>query len=288
MEPLMEIEGLAKRYDDFSLDNVSLVVQPGLVVGMVGPNGAGKTTVLKAMLGLIAPDAGTIRLFGSQDIDRCKERIGVVFDTCPFLGSMSVRDVARLGKAVYHSWDPALFEGLCRQFDLAVKKRVEDLSRGMGMKLSLAFALAHHPDLLVLDEATAGLDPMARDEVLDILRHFMEDDSHGILMATHITSDLEKMGDEILCIDKGAIVFDEMKDAISDIAGIAHCRTSDSQTIAAAAFPGRDACKAMQRGLSIDILVPDRFDFAKRFPAIAVERASVENYMAFMLKGESL
>lgn len=288
MEPLISIQGLSKRYEGFALEDVNLAVEPGMVVGIVGPNGAGKTTILKSILGLITPDAGTVELFGSENVDAAKKRIGVVFDTCAFLASLRLRDVGKIGAATYGTWDAALFEELCGRFAIEPKKRVKDLSRGMGMKLSLAFALAHRPELLILDEATAGLDPMARDEVLDILRGFMEDETHGILMATHITSDLEKMGDEIICIDNGRIIFDEAKETISDMAGIARCRAADVEAIVASGFADAADCKVMARGLSTDLLVPDRLRFAQRFPDISVERASVEEYMAFILKGESL
>lgn len=293
MEPLIRATDVTKRYDGFVLEDVSLVVEPGFVVGLIGPNGAGKTTLLKSILGLVEPDAGTIRLFGehldSTNAPALKQRIGVVFDTCPFLTTMRVRDVARLGSATYDAWDAPFFDDLCERFGLDGKKHAKDLSRGMGMKLSLTFALAHHPDLLILDEATAGLDPLARDEMLDLLRAFMEDERHGILMATHITTDLEKIADVIACIDGGRVLFAAERDIICDAAGIAHCRAAELEAIADSAFARQGAClKAMHRGLSTDVLVPDRLAFAQAFPNISVERVSIEDYMALTLKGESL
>lgn len=292
MEPLIEAKGLVKRYDGFTLEDAALVVEPGYVVGLIGPNGAGKTTLLKCLLGLVRPDAGTVRLFGrtldEADAAQLKERIGVVFDTCPFLATMRVRDVAKLGKAAFRRWDGSRFSALCSQFGLDQKKYVKGLSRGMGMKLQLAFALAHNPDLLVLDEATAGLDPMARDEVLDILRAFMEDERHGILMATHITTDLEKIADVIECIDGGRILFTCPKEAICDDAGIARLRAAELEALAAALAAERSGFKVLRRPMGADLLVPDRMAFAKRFPAIGVERVSIEDYMTLTLKGEAL
>ena len=297
MSELIKVEHLTKRYSDFALCDASIYVEPGRVVGLIGSNGAGKTTILKAILGLISPDEGEISLFGSDSkeaghtashaIDAVKERIGVVLDTCAFLTTMRVKDVESLGRASYPKWDSALFEKLCKKFDLGFKKQVKDLSRGMGMKLTLAFALAHHPDVLILDEATAGLDPLARDEILDILRDFMSDESHGILMATHITTDLEKIADEVVCIDNGRILFSMSKEAICDEAGIAHCRKSDIERLQNSGW-AKGELKMLPHGYGIDVLVPDRFSFASEFEDIPVERASIEEYMALTLKGESL
>ena len=181
-------------------------------------------------------------------------------------------------------------------FGLAPDKKVTDLSRGMGMKLSLAFALAHHPQLLILDEATAGLDPLARDEVLDMLRAFMAGDAtpgaalaetpaesaRGILMSSHITSDLEKIADRIVCIDEGRKIFDADKDEICNMAGIAHCKSSQLESIAAvlsgtAEAPGAPAVRVIVGKYSTDLLVPDRFAFAQAFPEIPVEPATLDD-----------
>lgn len=292
MEHLIEAKGLTKRYDGFTLDAVDLVVPTGTVVGFVGSNGAGKTTTLKLLLGLVRADGGRISLF-DEVIDgdvpvSVKQRIGVVLDTCAFTRDSIVRDVATIGRIAYETWDAGLFSRLCDRFDLAPKKKVQELSRGMSMKLSLAFALAHRPQLLILDEATAGLDPLARDEVLDLLREFMVDGDHGILMSTHITSDLERIADEVVCVDGGRMVFDLPKDAICDEAGIAHCRAAEVERIAKSGFFAPGTMHALRQAYGTDVLVPDRFAFASAFDDIAVERISIEEYMALMLKGEVL
>lgn len=294
MGNMISVQGIAKRYDGFSLENVTFSVSSGCVVGLIGSNGVGKTTILKVILGLTKPDAGTVELLGCNphalasetEMDKVKARVGVVFDTCSFPVVSRVSDIGALGRAAYRSWDQAEFEALCLEFGLEMRKTVNDLSRGMGMKLTLAFALSHQAELLILDEATAGLDPMARDEVLDILRSFMEDEDHAILLSSHITSDLEKIADEVVCIEDGHIAFDLPKDAICDEAGVAHCRTSDIECLVRNQLY-REAF-ALQRGMATDVLVPDRRAFSHEFPEIAIDRTTVDDYMTLTLKGSPL
>lgn len=293
MTNLIDIENLGKRYDDFALAGVNLAVEPGCVVGFIGSNGAGKTTTLKATLGIIGADEGTVRLFGqavtpgSAALDELKSRIGVVLDTCAFPSTYRVRDAGLVGRAAYATWDAALFDRLLNTFGLAPKKKVSELSRGMGMKLTLAFALAHHPELLVLDEATAGLDPMARDEVLDILRDFMATGERGILMSTHITSDLEKIADTVACIDGGRMVFTKPKDVITDEAGVARCRAAEVEALLASDLFAPGALRVMRHDYGVDVLVPDRFAAARALPDLVVDKATIEDYMTLTLKGES-
>ena len=294
MEYAVECTGLEKRYGDFVLGPLSLTVERGTVVGLIGQNGAGKTTLIKLLLGLVGADGGQIGLFGQRVPNPenlpadTKARIGVVLDTCSFTQTMKVDDVEALGRAAYKEWDGRLFGELADAFGLDPKKTVEKLSRGMGMKLSMAFALAHHPELLVLDEATAGLDPMARDEVLDILRDFMLDESHAILISSHITSDLEKIADKIVLIDGGQVLLSEQKDALCDAAGIAHCRAGQLEEVLELGLVDRERVRVLRHGYGVDLLVPDRFAFARAFPDAPVDRATIEDYMNMMLKGEPL
>ncbi len=219
VRPLIEADGVTKRYDGFTLNVVSLTVEPGQAVGFIGQNGAGKSTTIKALLGLIGIDGGEARVLGvpARDLrgafSSVKEDIGVVFDTVSMPPHLKIGEVEKLMAAAYAAWDASAFDRYLDLFGLDRSKEVKGLSRGMGMKLSLACALSHDPRVLILDEATAGLDPMAREEVLDLLREFVavEDDAgnpcHGILMSSHITSDLERIADEVVCIDEGRVVF---------------------------------------------------------------------------------
>ncbi|RNL49069.1 ABC transporter ATP-binding protein [Paraeggerthella hongkongensis] len=295
MNDLLNIRNLSKHYDGFNLQDVALRVPSGSVVGFVGSNGAGKTTTIKSILGLNRPDSGQIALFGeeiigapSKRLAELKQRIGVVFDTCSFPEELTVEAVGKLMSVSYRAWDAAGFRERIEQFALPSNKTVKDLSRGMSMKLSLACALSHDADLLILDEATAGLDPMARDEALDTLRAFMTDERHGILMSSHITSDLEKIADYIVCIDEGRIVFSIEKDAIVHQAGIAQCRASEFAAIADSGLYAPGCLRYIRNAYGTSVLVPDRFVFAENFRGIAMERADIDAYMSLMLKGEAL
>ena len=296
---LLEARGLIKHYDGFALQNVSFSVEPGQIMGFIGQNGAGKSTTIKALLGLIGLDGGEARVLGvsprelSASSAAVKERIGVVFGTVSMPPHMKVREVGKLMSRAYATWDASAFERLLVQFKLDDTKTIKELSRGMGMKLSLACALAHDPQVLILDEATAGLDPMARDEVLDMLREFVavEDASdepcHAILMSSHITSDLDKIADEVVCIDEGRIVFACSKDEICDLMGVARCRAAEVELLLAS--PSAPAeLRVLHHDYGVDVLVPDRFEFARTFPEIPCDRVSIDDYMALMLKGSVL
>ena len=292
MGDLICISGVTKHYgDDFALRDVNLSVPRGCVTGFVGANGAGKTTTIKAILGLVSIESGSIELFGEpfgmnadgERSRRAKERIGVVFDTCPYVGELSVKMAGRIMAASYSSWDARRFADYLRRFSLDPKKKVKDLSRGMGMKLQLACALSHDADLLILDEATAGLDPLARDELLDELRDYASTGDRGVLLSSHITSDLERIADRVVGIDAGSIIFDMPREQITDVAGIAHCTAEQAQRILACV----DGARAAKREFSCDVLVPNRFEFAEAFPEVPCDRTSIDDYLHFILKGNN-
>ena len=227
MQKLLELKGVSRRVSDrFSLRDVTLAVEPGQIVGFVGANGAGKTTTIRAALGLIKPDAGEVHLLGQRcdanapdETQRhLRSRIGLVLDTCPFPSTLKVGQVEKLVGPAYPTWSCETFAGFIDRFGLDPKTKVKDLSRGMGMKLQLACALSHNAKLLVLDEATAGLDPMAREELLDELLAFVADGQHSVLLSSHITSDLDRTADRVICIDNGSIVFDLPREPASPTA----------------------------------------------------------------------
>lgn len=290
MANLLEIKDAQRQIgDSFALRNVNLAVSSGEIVGFVGANGAGKTTTIRAALGLISLEAGELRLFGEPfgpnapdgTQRRVRSRIGVVFDTCPYPTEFTIAQVERCLAPAFPSWDKAQFWHLAERFSLSRKAKVRGLSRGMGMKLQLAVALSHKADLLVLDEATAGLDPIARDGVLAALREFAAQEGHGVLLSSHITSDLDRVADRVVGIDGGRIIFNMPREEITDMAGIAHCTAEQARTILECV----EEAHIEQREFSCDVLVPNRFEFAEAFPEIPCDHASIEDYLHFTLKG---
>ena len=292
MQYLLELKGVSRRVSDrFSLHDVTLAVEPGQIVGFVGANGAGKTTTIRAALGLIKLDAGEVHLFGQHrdanapDETQChlRSRIGLVLDTCPFPSTLKVGQVERLVGPAYPTWSCETFAGFIDRFALDPKTKVKDLSRGMGMKLQLACALSHNAKLLVLDEATAGLDPMAREELLDELLAFVSDGQRSVLLSSHITSDLDRAADRVICIDNGSIVFDLPREDITDRAGIAHCTQAQASELMACV----EGARAAHHAYSVDVLVPNRREALEAFPEIPCDRATIDDYLRLILKGAS-
>ena len=219
MDTILEITGLTKEYDGFRLDNLSLAIEPGTITGLVGANGAGKSTTIKLILNLIRRDAGTIRVFGLDNIQNereIKEKIGVVFDEPCFHETLAPRHIDGYMRGVYAGWDSARFRQFLQDFGLPENKAVKEFSRGMKMKLSIAAAMSHGASLLILDEPTSGLDPLVRDEILDMFLDFLQDESHAILLSSHITSDLDKIADTIALLHGGRLLFHEEKDVLRE------------------------------------------------------------------------
>ncbi len=215
MTNLVEVAGLCKRYDSFTLDHIDLTVPEGQIVGLIGENGAGKTTTIKSILGVVRPDGGTIRLMGKPSGDKgALEKVGVVFEDSYFNGVLTPSQIDRILQGIRPDWDSVKFRRDCEAFGLDHRKKIKDFSRGMRMKLSLATALASHPRLLVMDEATSGLDPVVRGEILDIFLEFIQDEGCGILLSSHITTDLERVADQIAYIHRGRLLFQRDKDEL--------------------------------------------------------------------------
>ena len=280
----IEISGLCKRYPDFFLDHVDLTVPGGSIVGLIGENGAGKSTTLKCILNLVRRDEGSIRIFGRDNLqeDRSiKQDIGVVLDECFFHDSLRLGDVNAILAPIYTRWDRAAFQSLCRQFGLPEKKTVKEYSRGMKMKLSLAAALAHHPRLLILDEATSGLDPVVRDEILDVFLSFIQDEDHAILLSSHITSDLEKAADYITYIHKGKVALSGAKDELLERYGKLVCRSADLERLDAGLVVG-----VRRTQFGCEALVNDRPGIREAWPELTVDPVTLEDIMVFTVKGE--
>lgn len=229
-ENAIDVHNLTKKYHDFTLDNISFTVPKESIMGFVGENGAGKTTTIKAILDLIHADEGEISVLGfnSKQLPReLKSQIGVVFDGSNLHDNMNVDNINTVMKNIYPNWDEKAYNANIEKFQLPRKKIIKEFSRGMKMKLSIAVALSHHSKLLILDEATSGLDPMVRDEILDLFLDFIQDEEHTILLSSHIISDIEKIADYVTFIHQGKIIFCESKDNLIYQYGVIHCRKDE-------------------------------------------------------------
>lgn len=213
MDAILQVENLSKQYTGFTLDNVSFSIPKGTIMGLIGENGAGKSTTINAILDLIKKDGGTVTFWGQQlsSSKQLKEDIGVVFDGINFYDTLTPAKVGKISAAAYKQWDEYLYQDFLKRFQLPADKEIKTLSKGMKMKLCIAVALSHKPKLLILDEATSGLDPVMRDDILDVFLEFVQDENHSILMSSHITTDLEKVADYITFIHQGKVLFAKQK-----------------------------------------------------------------------------
>ena len=223
-ENALELRHVSRRLGDFELRDVNLILPKGCILGLVGENGAGKSTTIRLLTGELRPDSGTVSVLdaepGGPDFRAVKERLGVVLDDAWFPEILNARQVGTMMAMTYESWDAELYESYLTRFTLPREKNFKDYSRGMRMKLAIAVALAHRPEVLLLDEATAGLDPIVRDEVLEIFREFSEAEDHAILISSHILSDLEKLCDYIAFLHQGKLLFCQEKDRLLETYGL--------------------------------------------------------------------
>lgn len=224
MTSILEIKGLCKEFKGFSLKGIDLTLDKGYIMGFIGPNGAGKSTTIKLIMNLIKKDAGEIRIFGKDhviDEQEVKNRIGFVLDENYFYEELTVDEMKWVLAPLYRSWDEKAFKKYVKKFQLPGNRKIKDLSKGMKMKFSLAIALSHNAELLIMDEPTSGLDPLVRSELLDIMTETIQDENKAVFFSTHITSDLEKTADFITMIDQGEIVFSMPKDDLINNYGLA-------------------------------------------------------------------
>ncbi|PKM74181.1 MAG: ABC transporter [Firmicutes bacterium HGW-Firmicutes-16] len=275
----IETKGLCKTYDDFKLDSIDLVLPSGCIMGLVGENGAGKSTTMELIMNTVKSDAGQVTVLGtdnkSSDFRKLKEEIGVVLDEAYFPLVLNAKDVNIVMKNTYGNWDENCFYDYLGKFSLPIKKQFKDFSRGMKMKLAIAVALSHNSKLLILDEATSGLDPMVRDEILDIFNDFTRDETHSVLLSSHIVSDLEKICDYIAFIHKGKLVFCEEKDRLLDKYGVVRLSKADFDVIPRSAVKGKKVTDYGVEALVIRDAVSG---------AIAIERASIEDIILYIAK----
>ncbi len=278
----IEIKGLVKKYDEkFQLGKLDLTVPKGVIVGLIGENGAGKTTLLKAILNIIQTDEGTIKINGRDNHEeKTKENIGVVLDNMFFPELLTAKDIELAMRGIAKNWDTELYYNYLKEFSLPVDKPLKALSKGMRKKLEIATALSHHPDILILDEATSGLDPVIRNEILDIFLNFIQDENHTIILSTHITSDLEHVADKIVFIDQGKIVLDKDREELIDHYGILKCDPDKMEQV-----KKEDYICYKKNKYDVEFLVADRDKMRKKYSDFVVDKMTLEELMLLMIKG---
>ncbi len=277
----IEIRSLCKHYKGFSLDDLNLDLPYGCVLGLVGENGAGKSTTIRLIMDALERDGGTVSVLGADNQSKefldLKEDIGVVLDETFVPEVINAKQMGKIMAGTYKNWDQAVYDGWIRRFELPLDKKFKDYSRGMTMKLGIAAALSHNPRLLLLDEATGGLDPMVREELLEVFADFAAQDGHAVLLSSHIVSDLERICDYIAFLHKGRLVLCEEKDLLLDKYGILKCSKEQLANIPEEAVHGKRVGT-----YGVEALVEREF-----MPRDAVvDRASLEDIILYMVKGE--
>lgn len=283
MSNILEVKDLTKQYAGFKLDHVSFSVPKGTIMGLIGENGAGKTTTISVILDLIRKDEGTVRFWGQElsSSRQFREDIGVVFDGINFYETLTPAKVGKISGAAYRQWDSSLYRNYLDRFQLPADREIKSMSKGMKMKLCIAIALSHRPKLLILDEATGGLDPVMRDDILDVFLDFVQDEEHSILMSSHITSDLEKIADYITFIHQGKVLFCKTKDELRYRYGIIRCGAAVFDRI------DREEILALRKeDYQWNVLVADREKARRKYKDAVVDDATIDDIMLLYVKGE--
>ena len=286
MENILELQQVSKTFSksNFALENVTFSLPYGSIMGFVGENGAGKTTTIGCILNTIAKDSGMVKLFGKEMTDAdtdMREKIGVVYDGDNFPAYWTAAQLAKVMSGFYKQWDNLLFQKFLKEYKLPANQKIKQYSRGMTMKLAIAVALSHHPQLLILDEATGGLDPVVRDEMLDTFLDFVQEEDHSILLSSHITSDLEKVADYITFIHNGKLIMTVSKNDL--VYNYAVMRCKENQFLA---LDPADIIVYRKRDFQIDVLVSNGKDAQKKYKGIVIDHVSVDEIMLLLVKGE--
>ena len=277
---VLSIENLHKRFGDKEvLKGVTLKVPEHSIFGFIGKNGAGKTTTINSLLNILNWASGEIRLLGQEMPEHeyeVKEQIAAIFDVLPFNDDLSAKQLTRMMRGIWKEWDEDTFLGYLERFQLPFKKKFGQFSKGMKMKLQIAAGLSHKAKLLIMDEATTGLDPVVRNEILDIFLEYLQDEDNSILMSSHITSDLEKIADRVTFIDKGRILLTGIKDEILDNHGVVKCSKRDFKD-----FEREDYISARVTDFGAEVMVSDRFKAAKKYSGAVIDKTTLEEIMLF-------
>lgn len=282
----LEIKNISKTYKNFKLDDISFVLPCGHIMGLIGENGAGKSTIINCILDIIEKDSGSISVLGQKNDKNnvsLKENIGVVLDASDVYDNYTVKQVENIMKDVYKQWNHEVYDYYIQKFALPLNKIIKDFSRGMKMKMAITIALSYQPKLLILDEATSGLDPIMRDEILDVFMEFVQDENHAILLSSHISSDLEKIADYITFIHEGKLILSTSKDELIYEYGLMKCRNDEFDKI-----EKEDIIRYRIKTYEVEILVKDREKMAKKYPNCIVDPTKLDDIMMLYVKGEQI
>lgn len=285
MDNILELSNVSKTYpkSNFTLEEMSFSLPYGAIMGFVGENGAGKTTTIGCILNTIIKDSGTITLFGKEMLDsdtEIREKIGVVYDGDNFPSYLTAVQLSKIMAGFYKTWDNSLFQKYLHEFHLPPKQKIKSYSRGMTMKLAISVALSHKPQLLILDEATSGLDPIMRDEILDVFLEFVQNENHSILLSSHITSDLEKIADYITFVHDGKLIMTASKNDLVYHYAVMRCRESQFLSL-----NPKDILAYRKRDFQIDVLVADGKEATRKYKDIVIDHVSVDEIMLLLVKG---
>lgn len=275
----IEVKDLCKSYSQFSLDHLDLSLPAGCILGLIGENGAGKSTTIKLILDMVKRDSGTVTLLGKDNRDNLrltKEDIGVVLDEVGLTACLNTKQIGKIMKHTFRNWEEEDYAGYLQKLDIPERKPFKEFSRGMKMKLGIAVALSHHPKLLILDEAMSGLDPVARDNLIDLFHEFTRDEEHSILISSHIVSDLEKLCDYIAFLHQGKLLLCEEKDGLKEEYGIIHCTAEELRQLPPSAVRGRKETPYGVEAIVHRSAIPDGRDAGL---------VDIEQLFVFMIKG---
>ena len=278
---MIKLENVTKNYTSFGLD-VSLEVLPNRITGIIGQNGAGKSTTFKLILGLIQKDYGNITILNESSYSKnIAQEIGVVLADSSFSGYLTIQDLIPIQKAMYTNFDEPYFIKQCEKFGLPRNKKIKEFSTGMKVKLKVIVAMSHHAKLLILDEPTSGLDVIARDEVLELLRDFMLEDNHSIVISSHISSDLESLCDDLYMIHNGRIVLHEDTDVLLSDYAILKVTSEQYATLDTQYIMGKK-----KENYGYRLLINHKQYYLENYPNISIENSSIDDLMYMMIRGE--
>ena len=284
MDNILEVKNLCKKYQGFELKNVNIALPKGTIMGFIGENGAGKTTTIKAILDIIKEYTGEIKIFGldnRKDEKEIKENIGIVLDDIFFPEILTPNDINNIMKNIYKDWDSELYFKYLTNFTFPNNKAIKTLSKGMRKKLEIVVAISHHPKLLILDEPTAGLDPVARNEVIDIFQNFIQNEECSIFLSSHITTDLEHIADYITFINNGNIILSKTREELLEDYGIVKCSKEEFEKI-----DKKDFIQYKKSKYEYEVLVENRKIFSKKYAINTIDKITLEELMVLMIKGE--